>query len=150
MTASARRSAGALVALAFTVLPAIGKEPAIYAPGGVALSGYDAVTYFTESQPERGSPDHALMWRGATWYFTSPGTMERFEMNPTAYAPQYGGYCAYGVSEGKAESGAPGAFVLYHGKLYILHDAKLLDEARGHIQQIIDAAEQHWPEAIGH
>ena len=145
----ARPLAGAFLALAVAGPPALADEPAIYAPGGIALSGYDAVTYFTRNHPLRGSADNALMWRGATWYFAGPDTMESFEMNPTAYAPQYGGYCAYGISEGLAESGAPDAFIIHKGKLYILHDAKVQSEIAAHIQDIIKAAEAHWPAAIG-
>lgn len=149
MITVASRLAGALLLLAGAALPALAEEPAVYAPNGVALSGYDAVSYFTEGGPRAGSASHALMWRGATWYFVTPQSMERFEMNPTAYAPQFGGYCAYGVSEGHAESGAPQAFIIHAGKLYILHDARRLAETQAHIDAIIDAAEDHWPAALG-
>lgn len=150
MITVASRLAGALLLLASAALPALAEEPAVYAPDGVALSGYDAVSYFAENGPRAGSPSHALMWHGATWYFATPQSMERFEMNPTAYAPQFGGYCAYGISEGHARAGSPLAFIIHRGKLYMLQDARHLAETQAHIDEVIDAAEDNWPAAIGH
>ena len=140
--------AGLLVGLLLSALPAAGQEYKVFAPGGIALSGYDAVSYFTEDHPVQGSAGNALRWRGATWYFSSPDTLETFEMDPTAYAPQFGGYCVYSLAEGNAVSGAPGAFVIYHGKLYMMHDANRVADAKSHLQALVAEAESHWPEII--
>lgn len=141
--------AGLLVGLLLSVAPAAGQEYKVFAPGGIALSGYDAVSYFTKAHPLQGTAENALRWRGATWYFSSPDTLESFEMDPTAYAPQFGGYCVYGLAEGHAVASAPGAFVIYHGKLYMMQDANRLAEARSHLQAIVAEAESHWPDIIG-
>jgi len=123
-------------------------EPFYYAPGGIALSGYDAVSYFDAGGPVRGSPQNALMWRGATWYFASAETLMQFEMDPESYAPQFGGYCAYSVAEGRAGTTKPNAFVIYNGKLYLLHDASMRDRVQSGLGALIQKAEANWPEAL--
>ena len=124
------------------------EESYIYAPGGVALSGYDAVSYFQAGRPIKGRPAYALMWRGAAWYFASPETLAMFEMNPEAYAPQFGGYCAYSVAEGAAGPAEPDAFVIKGGKLYMMHDRSLRDRTNGQIVVIIHDAEAKWPAVL--
>ena len=123
-------------------------EPFYYAPGGIALSGYDAVSYFEAHGPVRGSPENALMWRGATWYFASPEALMQFEMDPEAYAPQFGGYCAYAVAEGRTGKAEPNAYVIHNGKLYLLHDASLRDRVQSGLMALIEKAEANWPEAL--
>ena len=120
----------------------------IFAPGGIALSGYDAVAYFTEGRPVRGTAHNAIMWRGATWYFASPETLMSFEMNPQAYAPQFGGYCAYAVAEGRTASAAPDAFFVYKGRLYMMHEAAMVKDMQSRLPDIVAEAEANWPEAL--
>lgn len=152
MRLGARDLSGAVTGLLFglTLLaaPAVAQGTRVFAPGGIALSGYDAVSYFTESAPVEGSARNALRWHGATWYFATPVTLERFEMNPTAYAPQFGGYCVYWLAEGKAIPGAPDAYIIDHGKLYMMHDAQLLAQVKANLQALIADAEENWPETI--
>jgi hypothetical protein len=124
-------------------------EPYYYAPGGVALSGYDAVLYLEENHAVEGSPDNALKWRGAIWYFATPDTLMSFEMNPEAYAPQFGGYCAYGVARGKTAGSAPKAFFIQDGKLYFMHNETMVSSMQDHLSLIVSEAEAHWPEALG-
>jgi hypothetical protein len=35
-----------------------------------------------------------------TWYFSTAEHRDLFVQHPERYAPQYGGYCAYAVSQG--------------------------------------------------
>jgi hypothetical protein len=61
--------------------------------GGLALGGYDAVSYFTESKAVKGSKTYSVDWKDATWLFSSDTNRQRFVDSPEAFAPQYGGYC---------------------------------------------------------
>ena len=144
---------GALVAfLAWGagIVPAMADQrPAIYAPDGVALSGYDAVAYFTEGRPVPGRAENALSWRGAMWYFASDESLMKFEMNPKAYAPEFGGYCAYSISLGRPLSGLPEAFVIYDNHLYLLHKIEFVDELKDELPEIIAKAEANWPDVLG-
>ena len=137
------------IPVAGTILrPAFANEPEIFAPGGVAIAGYDPVAYFTDGKPVPGEMDHALMWRGATWYFASAKTMEAFEMNPAAYAPQYGGYCAYAMSKGSVAPTAPEAFTVTDGRLYLTYSTEVRAIWSEDIAANVARADSHWPAAL--
>src|SRR5512139_3751066 len=72
----------------------------IYAPNGKAIKGYDPVAFFKESQPVMGLDSLTYRWKDADWYFSTSENLQNFKSMPEAYAPQYGGYCAYGTSKG--------------------------------------------------
>ena len=66
-----------------------------------AVSGYDTVAFFTDRKPVNGSPFIAADYHGATYYFATEEHKKLFTENPAKYAPQFGGFCAYGVAVGK-------------------------------------------------
>ena len=84
-----------------------------------AIKGYDPVAYFKQSAAVKGSPQFTTQWMGATWQFSSAENRDLFAANPEQYAPQYGGYCAYAVSEGHTASIDPEAWKIVDGKLYV-------------------------------
>lgn len=91
----------------------------VYAPDRSAINGYDPVAFFTDSGPVKGSDTFAFQWKGANWNFASQQNLESFKAAPEAYAPQYGGYCAYGMSQGHKASTVPEAWAIVGGKLYL-------------------------------
>ena len=119
-------------------------DDAIFAPQGVALSGYDAVSYFGQDGPTEGSPEHALRWRGVLWYFATDAALDRFEMDPDDFAPQFGGYCAVSLADGKTEGGVPTLFLIRDGKLYLARDAADLTALRERFAKVVAAAEENW------
>lgn len=119
-----------------------------YAPNGIALSGYDVVAYFTEKRPVAGRAENAIKWRGAVWYFESPESQESFEMNPQAYAPQFGGYCVYAMSQGRRNSPAPTAFFFLDGRLYFMHTDRRLQQYEDHLPWLRSIAETKWPTVL--
>lgn len=134
-----------LIPVAGTILrPALAREPEIFAPDGIALQGYDPVAYVTMGKAVKGSAAHALMWRGATWYFASAEAMAAFEMNPQAYAPQYGGYCAYAMTKGTMASTAPEAFAVAGGRLFLTHSTEIRAIWEQDIAGNIARADAHW------
>ncbi|HEX4871267.1 MAG TPA: YHS domain-containing (seleno)protein [Nevskiaceae bacterium] len=92
-------------------------------PTGVAINGYDTVAYFTQGKPVRGVDAYVHEWNGAKWKFASQAHLDLFQANPAQYAPQYGGYCAYGVAQGYLVSIEPEQFTVLDGKLYLNYDA---------------------------
>jgi YHS domain-containing protein len=68
-----------------------------YEPSGIAIRGTDTVAYFTQGKPVKGTDEFTTEWQGATWKFSSQEHLDLFVAAPEKYAPQYGGYCAYGV-----------------------------------------------------
>ncbi len=88
-----------------------------------AINGYDTVAYFTVGKPVKGQDNLATEWMGAKWKFSSQANLDLFKSNPDKYAPQYGGYCAYGVTQGSLVKVEPEQFTLRDGKLYLNYDA---------------------------
>ena len=92
---------------------------------GVAINGYDPVAYFTDSKSVMGSKMYSYKWNGAEWYFASKNHEDMFKNNPGKYAPQFGGFCAYGVTKNKLVSSDPNAWQIVDGKLYLCSTKKV-------------------------
>ncbi len=87
-----------------------------------AINGYDTVAYFTENKPVKGQDALVHEWKGAKWKFASQANLDLFKGNPDKYAPQYGGYCAYGVAKDALVKVEPEQFTIIDGKLYLNYD----------------------------
>ena len=114
----------------------------------LALDGYDAVTYFKTGQPAKGSALHTVAWNGATWHFASAENKAAFEAGPQAYAPQYGGYCAWAVSEGDTAKGDPGIWRIVDGKLYLNYNASVQKSWERNIPGHIAKGDKNWPKVL--
>lgn len=118
--------AGALIAstAAFAAAPINTLKNSLF--GGstdTAINGYDTVAYFTLSKPVKGLDSLVTEWMGAKWKFSSQAHLDLFKAAPEKYAPQYGGYCAFGVSRGYLVKVEPDQFTVREGKLYLNYDA---------------------------
>ena len=104
-----------------------------------AILGYDPVAYFTLGKPVKGRDELAFDHLGAKWKFSSQAHLDLFKANPQKYTPQYGGYCAYGVSQDNLVSIEPDKFKVIDDKLYLNYDAdvqaKWLKDPAGYIRQ---------------
>ncbi|WP_421758926.1 YHS domain-containing (seleno)protein [Devosia sp.] len=101
---------------------------------GIAIEGYDPVTYFIDGNPQPGLPDFEYQWQGVPWYFVSAANRDIFIRNPEIYAPQYGGHCVTSLSRGYLSDGKPRLFLIRGMKLYFFYsvanrDAFLQSEA---------------------
>jgi YHS domain-containing protein len=101
------------------------EKPAWYLSSGLALGGYDAVSYFIDSRAVKGEERFEVEWNGARWRFASTEHLERFKADPARYAPQFGGYCAWAVSRGYTASGDPTAWSVVDGRLYVNYSASV-------------------------
>jgi len=135
-------------ALAFIARPAMAAEPMVFSEGGIAIRGADPVAYFTEGAPVIGAAEHAVMWNGTTWHFANTANMEAFMANPEAYAPQYGGYCAWAVSQGYTASIVPEAWTIHEGKLYLNFSRGVQRRWERDISGHIAAADANWPSVL--
>jgi YHS domain-containing protein len=86
---------------------------------GVAIQGYDAVAFFTQNKPVRGRSEFQSSYKGAKYFFASAEDKDTFDGNPAKYEPQFGGFCAYGVSRGHAAPVKIEAFQIVNGRLLI-------------------------------
>jgi YHS domain-containing protein len=137
-------AAAAPVAAAFGQSAAAGVAP-VYANDGVAVDGSDVVAYFTQDAPVKGSPGFAHDWNGARWYFASAAHRDAFAAGPAVYAPQYGGYCAYAVSEGYTAPTVPDAWKIVDGKLYLNFSRRIQRRWERDIPARIAAGNANWP-----
>ncbi len=122
--------------------------PMFFSTGGVAISGFDAVSYFDEAKPRLGNADHSLMWKGAIWHFATAENRELFERNPRAYAPQFGGYCAYAMILGQLSSTDPDAWKIVNNRLYLTHSPQIERIWAKNEAENIALAENHWPAVL--
>lgn len=124
------------------------EDPIFYANQGAAIGGYDVVSYFSGGAPVPGSPKIAVKWKGAVWHFSNHDNREAFEANPRAYAPQFGGYCAYAVARGYTIGTDPMAWNIVDGKLYLIHSQSIERKWQQDVAGNIAMAEQHWPRVL--
>ncbi len=112
---------------------------------GYAVHGYDVVAYFTVGQPTVGNNQFTSDYQGATYRFASAAHRDKFAVDPAKYAPQYGGFCAFGTSVGRKFDGDPHAWRIVDGKLYLNLNKKVqarwLQDPEGYIR----GAEHNWP-----
>ncbi len=111
-----------------------------------AIKGYDAVAYFTEDKPIKGSDQFSFEYMGATWKFSSAEHLDLFKADPEAYAPQYGGYCAYAVANGDTASAEPDLWTINDGKLYLNYSRRINVRWRENMQAYIEQADRLWPQ----
>lgn len=140
-----------LVAAVLTYSPmAMAKEPPIYTGvfSNKAVSGYDTVAYFTEGKPVKGDPKITTSYKGAVWQFASPENKAKFDANPDQYAPQYGGYCAWAVSQNDTASADPTKWRIVDGKLYLNYDADVQKKWEMDIPGLIAKANKNWPAVL--
>lgn len=124
--------------------PALAGATGFYANGSGAIAGHDPVAYFTEGRAVKGTLGYALRWRAANWYFASQANLDTFERNPDAYAPQYGGFCAYAMTMGHLVPTEPDAFTLHQGRLYLTENLAVRDLWRRDMSGYIALADSNW------
>ncbi|WP_164730362.1 YHS domain-containing (seleno)protein [Pelagibacterium montanilacus] len=90
---------------------------------GVAISGYDPVSYFVEEAPSPGRADFTARWSGVTWYFASAANRDVFEADPETYAPLFGGHCAMSMARGYRSEGNPRIYRIVGNRLVLFHSA---------------------------
>ena len=137
--------------LAFLLLsaPVAAKDPVYTGTlSDLAVSGYDPIAYFTEGKPVEGSAAFEHKWKGATWRFANAKNLEAFKADPEAYAPQYGGYCAWAVSQGYTASADPSAWRIVGKKLYLNYNREVQQNWEKDAAGNIVKAEGNWPKVL--
>ncbi|MEP3482307.1 MAG: YHS domain-containing (seleno)protein [Fuerstiella sp.] len=112
---------------------------------GVAINGYDPVAFFTDKKPVNGNFQIAAKHRGATYFFASEAHKAMFQKNPDKYAPQCGGYCAFGVSVGALFPVDINTWQVRDNKLYLNLNPGILKMFNQDIDSNIAKAAKNWP-----
>lgn len=141
--------AALLLAAAPMAPQAMAEEDEIYQSlFGSALHGYDPVAYFTKGRPMKGSSDYKFKWKGATWNFASAEHRDMFAADPEKYAPQYGGYCSWAVSQGYTAPTVANAWKIVEGKLYLNYSTSVQKRWEKNMYGLIGKADENWPSVL--
>lgn len=141
-------STAAIPIAVFCARPALAAEPPVYASDSIAINGYDPVAYFTEGKPVKGLSEFSSDWNGATVLFASEAHKKMFDADPEAFAPKYGGYCAYAVSKGYTASTDPDAWTIHEGRLYLNFSKSVRALWTLKRKSHIASADANWPSVL--
>lgn len=142
-----------LTLMAITLLFAAGtmaSEPPVYTGllSNTGAGGYDTVSYFETGQPTKGSTSYTTEYQGATWRFANAENLARFKENPERFAPAYGGYCAWAVSQGYLAKGEPEHWAIRDGRLYLNYNQAIQDRWQHDPDGFIQQADMNWPKVL--
>ena len=138
-----------LFSLALTPAPVLAKDPVSTGTfSSLAVDGYDPVTYFIEGHPVEGRAGLEYKWNGATWRFSSAANLAKFKADPTAYAPRFGGYCAWAVSQGYTAPSDPKAWRIVDGKLYLNYSKDVQRRWAKDTKGNIAKGDANWPKVL--
>lgn len=115
---------------------------------GVAVGGYDPVSYFTVGKPTPGDPKIEATYNGGLYHFASQENRATFELNPTKYTPAYGGYCGYAASIGKVRPVRPDLWSIVNGKLILQHSKEAVDLWQKDVTGNKTKADRYWPRLV--
>lgn len=117
---------------------------------GVILQGYDAVSYFKSSEPQKGDPKISATYDGAIFQFASNVNKQEFLRDPKKYAPQFGGWCAYAVADSKSKVDVdPKSFLIQDGRLLLFYNgvwANTRKKWQKDPKSFLKTADNNWPE----
>jgi len=115
---------------------------------GVALDGYDPISYFADGKPMKGNPEIQSPYEGAIYHFVSQEHRETFEKSPSKYAPAYGGYCGYAASIGKVRPADPLAWSIVDGRLIVQHTKTASELWNKDAPGSKAKADKYWPHLV--
>jgi YHS domain-containing protein len=120
------------------------KEKHINTSNGIAIQGYDPIAYFENNKAIKGNKEILATYQEVVYYFSSAENKETFLKNPSQYIPQFGGFCAYGMSEGYEAPIQPEAFTIVDNKLYINYNLKVKETWLKDKEIRIQKANENW------
>ena len=144
----------AIASSAVTATPAIAEDEYNVTTGytlegaGLGVHGADPVVLSTLNAVAPGDAANTVVHDGVAYYFASKLSADRFKADPDRYLPQYGGYCAYALSQGIVKRGDPGLFVISDGRLFLLNNPRALARWQAEQDQLLIKAEGHWPRIL--
>lgn len=133
-----------------TAAPAHADKSPVYTGlfSNLAVEGHDPVAYFTEGRPVQGRKEFSTEYMGAEFRFASAENLQTFKADPAKYAPQYGGYCAWAVAQGKTAKGDADHWKIVDGRLYLNYNKKIQADWEQNQAAFIDDANTNWPAVL--
>jgi YHS domain-containing protein len=141
---------GLVLAPVIATTPALADKAPIWTSFGsnVAIGGYDPVAYFNASRPTPGTAAFKTTYQGAEFRFANAANKATFLSNPARYAPQFGGYCAWAVSQGYTAGIDPNAWAIVDGKLYLNYNRTVQTRWQSDRANLIAAGNRNWPNVL--
>ncbi|MBN9671565.1 YHS domain-containing (seleno)protein [Roseibium aggregatum] len=127
-----------------SALSASADEITTFTKSGAAIGGTDPVAYFTEGKPVAGTDEFTAKYDDVTWKFSSAENRDKFLAEPAKYAPQYGGFCAFGAAMGFKVPVVPEAWSIVDGKLYLNNSLKVQERFETDVPGFINKATLNW------
>ena len=114
-----------------------------------AMQGYDTVAYFTVGKAVKGNKQFSTKHDGALWLFSSDENLQSFVASPERYMPQFGGYCAFSVAQGKIVKGDARLWEIVDNKLYVNYNKGIHKLWLKRPEKLIEEAQGNWPTILG-
>jgi YHS domain-containing protein len=133
-----------LVAILLVQISTQAQKTAVFTKNGKAIDGYDAVAFFTNKAPIKGEDAFMFTWNNVSWLFANQQNLDSFKTNPEKYAPQYGGYCAYGCSNGYKAPTQIDTWTIVDDKLYFNYNQKVKESWIKNKEALIIKANENW------
>ncbi|MGJ8640622.1 MAG: YHS domain-containing (seleno)protein [Opitutaceae bacterium] len=111
---------------------------------GLALHGYDPISYFGDTPPEMGNPEISFEWSGAKWNFVSEENLARFKEAPEKFVPANGGYCTFGIYLNKKFDGDPKVFMENEGAIYLFLNEEVKEKFNQDTENNLKAILGNW------
>lgn len=112
---------------------------------GLALYGYDPVSYYIDRRAHAGSASFEMTLGGLTWRFRSEANRAAFRAQPGSYIPKFGGYDPMVVIRGAPVAGHPAVFLIYRDELFLFSSEGNRDEFLQRPDALLQAAKSAWP-----
>jgi YHS domain-containing protein len=138
-------SAIVFVTLLLVSFGSFAQKSEVFTTESGAIKGYDPDAFFTESKAVKGEKEITYDWNGATWHFATKKNKDLFAADPEKYAPQYGGYCAYGTADGHKAPTETDTWTIDNNKLYFNYNQKVKELWNKDIPGLIKKADEQWP-----
>jgi YHS domain-containing protein len=137
-----------LVGIALTGATAYAKDLVNVDPAGLALQGYDPVAFFSDGKAVSGKADLTALYQGATYRFATEQHQATFNQDPARYAPAFGGFCAYAVSQGHTAPVEIDTWQILDGRLLLNYNLKVKGMFDADRQANVKKADSNWPNLV--
>ena len=134
-----------LAVLALLTAGAAAHAGEFFEKDGAAIRGYDPVAYFTDRKAVKGSRAYKAEYGKSVFHFATQANRDTFPADPARYAPQYNGFCAFGVAGGYKAAIDPAAFSVVDNKLYLNYNRDVQKKWSADIPGFVAKAEKNWP-----
>ena len=91
-----------------------------------ALEGYDVISYYTSSGPQKGNASYQALHNDKRYLFTSFENQQQFSKDPEKYLPEFEEYCGCAISDNLRTMANPEIFQITEGSLILFKDEAAL------------------------